>query len=169
MVMRVRALLIIAITVVAAIVGVLSYLNSCKPELGVDHGRLKPLKSTPNGVSTQASDPTKKVEPLEFKDTPAETMKALKAATLACGGAQIQEETELYLYVVFTTPKMGFHDDAEFWLDSEHRQVQFRSQARIGYSDGGVNRERYQKLRQLYEGSPAVQASTGSPADVQAR
>lgn len=128
----------------------LYYQNAQVPELGVENGRLKPLRNTPNCVSTQASDLEKRVEPLPFADNLEKTMAALKAAVHSYGHEKILEETDTYLRVVFTTPTLRFKDDAEFWLDVENQVVHFRSAARAGKSDLGMNRKRYEKLRELY-------------------
>lgn len=134
----------------AACLGLIYYQNSRVPQLGVDEGLFKALRNTPNGVSTQSNKPEKRVEPLEGKETTEATMAALKQSVESVGGGKIVAQREDYLYVVFTTPLMKFHDDAEFWLDSEKNLVHFRSEARAGYSDMGINRKRYQKIREHF-------------------
>lgn len=126
------------------------YQNSIEPQLGVADGRLKPLGNKPNDISTQTDKAGKKVDPLPFKESAEATRQALKAAISSHGGGRIEEETDDYLRVVFTTPVFRFNDDAEFWLDTENEVVHFRSAARAGYSDLGNNRKRYRKLRELY-------------------
>ena len=120
------------------------------PALGVTNGRFRPLSFRPNGVSTQATDPAKLVEPLPFKTDAAQTMEAIKTALESYGGYEIKKESKNYLRVVFITPTMRFRDDAEFWLDDAERVVQFRSQSRLGYSDRGLNKARYEELRKSY-------------------
>lgn len=151
---RWKMILKVTMTLLAASAGFIYYQNSVEPEVGVQDGRLKPLKKSPNGVSTQAEKPSKRVETLPFKDSSEDTMEALKTAATRYGGVVFKEETEDYLYLVFSTPTLGFRDDAEFWLDREAREVHFRSQARAGYSDRGMNRRRYNKLRELYLSAP---------------
>ncbi|MEX1670451.1 DUF1499 domain-containing protein [Zhongshania guokunii] len=120
------------------------------PELGVQDGKLAAISSKPNNVSSQVDDPAKKVAPLPFKDSQASTLRALKTAVASYGGGSIVEESDDYLYVVFTTSLMRYRDDVEFWLDTKNQQVHFRSSSRAGYSDLGLNRERYNKLAELY-------------------
>jgi uncharacterized protein (DUF1499 family) len=143
------ALLILALFV-AGNVGRIYYQNIQTPSLGVDQGKLQPISKKPNNVSPQTDDAAKKVAPLPAKTTPAATLAAIKQAIHLYGGAVIKRETDDYLYVVFTTGKMRFHDDAEFWLDSANQQVQFRSASRAGYSDMGLNRQRYERIAELY-------------------
>ncbi|MFT5889708.1 MAG: hypothetical protein ACI9BO_002536 [Zhongshania sp.] len=122
------------------------------PELGVRDGKLAEISSKPNNVSSQADDPNKKVATLTFKDSPAETMNALKRAVADYGGGKIAAESEDYLYVIFTTSLMRYRDDVEFWLDVENKLVHFRSSSRAGYSDMGLNRKRYDSIAELYQG-----------------
>jgi uncharacterized protein (DUF1499 family) len=122
------------------------------PELGVKDGKLAEISSKPNNVSSQADDPNKKVDTLTFKDSPAETMNALKRAVADYGGGKIAAESEDYLYVIFTTSLMRYRDDVEFWLDVENKLVHFRSSSRAGYSDMGLNRKRYDSIAELYQG-----------------
>ncbi|WP_320827600.1 DUF1499 domain-containing protein [Reinekea sp.] len=143
------ALLILALFI-AGNFGRIYYQNAQAPSLGVEQGQFQPISKKPNNVSTQTDDADKKVEPLTAKETPAATLTAIKQAINLYGGADIQRETDDYLYVVFTTGKMRFHDDAEFWLDSASQQVQFRSASRAGYSDMGRNRQRYERIAELY-------------------
>ena len=143
------ALLILALLVTGN-VGRIYYQNAQEPELGVEQGRLQPIDKKPNNVSTQTDDATKRVEPLAAKESPAATLSALKKAIDLYGGGEIKRATDDYLYVVFTTGKMRFHDDAEFWLDNSTQQVHFRSASRAGYSDMGLNRQRYNRIAELY-------------------
>lgn len=124
--------------------------NNQTPTLGVENGQLKPVSKKPNNVSTQAVDEAKRVEPLAMKGSIEETMQALKSAVESYGGASIETETGNYLYVIFTTARMKYHDDAEFWIDQENGVVHFRSASRAGYSDMGLNRSRYEALAELY-------------------
>lgn len=126
------------------------YQNHQAPALGVTDGKFRPLSPKPNGVSTQATDPDKLIEPLPFKTDAAETMRAIKKALDSYGGYEIKAETQDYLRVVFITPTLRFRDDAEFWLDEEERVVHFRSQSRLGHSDLGLNRTRYKALKKSY-------------------
>lgn len=125
--------------------------NSRAPTLGHNQGRLKPLSSKPNAVSTQAEDVAKRVAPWPFKADQEKTMSAILAAVKGYGGAEVISQEADYLYVVFTTEQMKFHDDAEFYLDADAREVHFRSASRAGYSDRGLNRQRHERLTALYK------------------
>lgn len=145
-----RAFAAFAVTVLLLGLGFTLYLNLHNPELGVTDGKFQPLSERPNGVSTEAVDSDKRVAPLPFKEDAKATMKAIKSALNASGSFEIVSETDDYLRVVFITPTMRFRDDAEFWLDPDKRVVEFRSQSRLGYSDMGLNRARYDALANRY-------------------
>ena len=124
--------------------------NNRAPELGVVDGKLKPLSSKPNCVSSQAEDATKRVSALDMKNDLDSTRKAIFEAIESYGGAEIQTTTEDYIYVVFVTPTVKYRDDVEFWIDTQSRKVHFRSSSRAGYGDGGLNRSRYDALAAAY-------------------
>ncbi|MFG1497204.1 DUF1499 domain-containing protein [Saccharospirillum sp. HFRX-1] len=148
-----KILMIVVLVLVALIaLNILTIIvqNNRVPELGHDNGKLKPLSKKPNAVSTQADDEERRVRPWPFKADQAATRAAILAAVKAYGGAEVITEQDDYIYVVFTTAKMHFHDDVEFYLDSEAQQVHFRSASRAGYSDMGLNRQRYEQLTELY-------------------
>ena len=55
-----------------------------------------------------------------------------------------------YIRAEFTSAFFRFVDDVEFYFDTEAKIIHMRSASRIGYSDFGVNRERLEKLRSLF-------------------
>ncbi|WP_028670068.1 DUF1499 domain-containing protein [Saccharospirillum impatiens] len=143
-------LIILAVLIVLAFV-MIYVQNSRAPSLGHSQGRLKPLSGKPNAVSTQAEDVAKRVAPWPLKADQEQTMSAIVSAVKAYGGAEVIEQKADYLYVVFTTDLMKFHDDAEFYLDTDAGEVHFRSSSRAGYSDRGLNRQRHERLTELYQ------------------
>ncbi|HET8903928.1 MAG TPA: DUF1499 domain-containing protein [Saccharospirillum sp.] len=143
-------LIILLVLIVLAFVMIYMQ-NSRAPSLGHNQGRLKPLSGKPNAVSTQADDVARRVAPWPFKADREQTMAAILTAVKEYGGAEVVKQEDDYLYVVFTTDLMKFHDDAEFYLDEDAREVHFRSASRAGYSDRGLNRQRYERLTALYE------------------
>jgi uncharacterized protein (DUF1499 family) len=147
--MKIVALIILALIV--AFGALLTFQNLRTPtHLGLKDGQLAPMPTKPNAVSSQTDVEDKKVEPLPFKATPEQTLEAVTAALTQLGGNEIQEQQSHYIYSVFTTPKMRYHDDVEIYLDNDAQLVHFRSQSRAGHSDMGVNRKRYDAFRALY-------------------
>ena len=58
-----------------------------------------------------------------------------------------------YIHAEFTSAFFRFVDDVEFYFDSEAKIIHMRSASRIGYSDFGVNRQRMEKVRSLFNNS----------------
>jgi len=146
-----RTAAIILLVLIVAIGALLAFQNLQTPtHLGVKDGKLAPMPSKPNAVSSQTDVADKKVEPLPFKDSLEETLAQVKSALTAMEGQETQTQQSDYIYTIFTTPLMRYHDDVEVYLDEDTRLVHFRSQSRAGYSDRGVNRKRYEAFRALY-------------------
>ncbi|MDB2448712.1 DUF1499 domain-containing protein [bacterium] len=149
--MKIALIVVMVVLVLLALNALLiAVQNNKAPALGHNKGELKPLSNKPNAVSTQAVDEERRVRPWPFKSDLATTRAAILEAVNSYGGAEVVTEQDDYIYVVFTTAKLHFHDDAEFYLDSEAGQVHFRSASRAGYSDMGLNRKRYEALTELY-------------------
>ena len=55
-----------------------------------------------------------------------------------------------YIYAISTTRRMKFKDDLEFFFDEQAELIHFRSASRVGYSDRGLNRDRYNELSKRY-------------------
>ena len=125
--------------------------NSAVPStLGVKEGALTPLPESPNAVSSQTDQAAKRVEPLPYSGTHDQTKALVKKTAADFGGAQILVEKPDYLHMVFTVPLIPFKDDVEFFFSEKEHVVHYRSASRVGYSDLGVNRKRYERLRSLY-------------------
>jgi len=118
--------------------------------IGVESGKFKALKDSPNGVSSQSNNPDDKVAPLEMHGTVSEEKEKIKDLILSYENTKLIEENNDYLHFVFTTNFFHFKDDIEFFFDTENNIIDFKSQSRIGYSDMGVNRERYKRIREDY-------------------
>lgn len=110
---------------------------------------LKPCPSSPHCVSSLATDPGKRIEPLPVSGTPAETLALLEKIIRTFPRATITVRGAGYLKAEFRT-RLGFVDDVEFLLDTREGVVQARSASRIGYWDLGVNRRRMEAIRKVY-------------------
>ena len=124
--------------------------NAVPTTLGVKEGALAPLPDSPNAVSSQTDQADKRVEPFPYSGTLDQTKALVKKAAADFGGARILTEEPDYLHMVFTVPFIPFKDDVEFFFSERDRVVHYRSASRVGYSDLGVNRKRYERLRNLY-------------------
>lgn len=118
--------------------------NVCNSKLGVKNGQFSPLAKKPNCVSTQTNNESKKVQPLSYNGDAKEYIVKVAKAISAMNGADIKQQTDNYLYAVFTTKIMRFKDDIEIYLDDDAKILHFRSASRVGYSDLGANKKRYE-------------------------
>jgi uncharacterized protein (DUF1499 family) len=114
--------------------------------IGVHDGRLAPCPSTPNCVSTQAERPDQYLAPLPFSGSAEAAIEAVAALIAAEPRTEIIVVQPDYLHAVFRSPTFGFPDDVEFYADETAGLLHFRSAARIGKGDAGVNRSRMERL-----------------------
>ena len=124
--------------------------NRIPSDTGIENGKLSPIPKSPNAVSSQTDDVKKKVEPLVFKDTFEVTKKAVLSAFEKYGNIEIIKNNENYIHAVNITGIMKYKDDIEIFFDVNERLVHYRSASRIGYSDMGLNRKRYNEIARLY-------------------
>lgn len=119
--------------------------------LGVNRkGQLKKLPATPNCVSSQTNQKKKRVDPLPYCGTAEQSKAKLLAYLTAQPRVKVKKDRPDYLYVVYTSKLWRFKDDVEFYFDDDSRLIQFRSGSRLGYSDMGVNRQRYNDIKAAY-------------------
>lgn len=115
-------------------------------DLGVRNGSLKAAPSSPNAVSSQATD-AHQIAPLAVKGSQEQAMKALKAIVEGTPNARIVETKPDYLYAEYASSLLGFVDDVEFYFPPNAKVIHVRSASRLGYSDLGVNRKRIEAIR----------------------
>src|SRR6056297_1329597 len=125
--------------------------TTAEVDLGIDNGQVAACPSTPNCVSTQAEpqDETHYVEPVPFKGTREELLAFLQDWINTQERAEVISHSDNYLHAVFASKTFGFKDDFEVFIPDGSKLVHIRSAARVGRSDLGVNRERYQTFRKL--------------------
>jgi uncharacterized protein (DUF1499 family) len=107
---------------------------------------LTPCPDKPNCVSTEASGKAQ-MAPIPFAGTVAEAQDALRRAIAAQPRSTITREEPGFIAAEFRSRVFGFVDAAEFVIDADARLIRFRSGARSGHYDFGVNRERMDALR----------------------
>jgi uncharacterized protein (DUF1499 family) len=118
--------------------------------MDVTNGKFIPCPDSPNCVSSQSSDQLHAIEPLSYKGTPSEARARLLAVIKGMKRANIVTEQENYIHAEFTSAIFRFVDDAEFYIDDTQKIIHIRSAARLGYYDFGVNRQRMETIRQLF-------------------
>lgn len=116
--------------------------------LGAREGMLTACPTTPNCVSSQASDAQHRIAPLAFSDDPQAAFARLQRILGQRSDTTILTVLPDYLRVELRTTL--FVDDGEFLLDRSNRVIQVRSASRRGYSDLGKNRSRMEEIRREF-------------------
>ena len=139
---------IIAVTLILLLVG-MGYFISINLTIP-DHADLvnntfQEIPETPNAVSSLTIQEDKWVEPWPMiKDIKTSWHKVLETISNH-GGIIVHQKEYNYIHAVFISDLMGFRDDVE-WLFDHHNLIHYKSASRVGYSDMGVNRQRYELL-----------------------
>ena len=136
--LRSGALLVTTVTAIACA-------GTRPTDIGVTGGTLTPCPSSPNCVSSGDEDPDHKVAPLPLSAPAAQAWAAARQAVLELPRTVIVSEHEGYLHAESTSALMGYVDDLELALAGD--RIEVRSASRVGYGDGGVNRDRVAALR----------------------
>ena len=127
-------------------------LASCSAAVGqgLENGRLRPCPSSPNCVSSEASDTDLAPFALPGEDG----WERLRLAIVSQGGS-IEREEAGYLHATFRSRLFGFVDDLECRQDGD--VVQVRSASRVGWWDMGANWRRVEKLRKALSATPPTE------------
>lgn len=113
---------------------------------------LSPCPRSPNCVSSLSSEEeSHRMAPFEFKQTLENSQLALQKAIESFERAKIVSRDTNLWKCEFKTKILGFVDDVEFFFDIKSKKIHVRSASRLGYSDLGTNRERVERLRELYQ------------------
>ena len=121
-----------------------------KKPIGIVNGKLHPCPKSPNCVSTQAIDEKQKMEPLNYSGSLKEAKVKIIGILNSFKRSKIITNEENYIHIEFRTATFRFVDDVEFLFDDKEKIIHFRSRARMGYSDMGVNRKRMEKIIYLF-------------------
>lgn len=109
--------------------------------------QLPPCPSSPNCVSSQATDPDHVIAPFKITGNVEEAWAALKTALISQSRTVITDEAGDTLHAQATSLVFRFVDDIDAILDTKAGLIHIRSASRIGYGDFGVNRKRVERLR----------------------
>lgn len=126
------------------------------PGVGRPGVGLADCPSTPNCVSSRATEAERGIDPLELAIPPDEAWPAIHEALSRTKRTRIVTEAEGYLYAECRSALFGFVDDLELELRPDGRTVDVRSASRLGRSDLGVNRARVERLRAALRSRGAV-------------
>jgi uncharacterized protein (DUF1499 family) len=123
--------------------------------LGVTNGQLQPCPDTPNCVSTQApSTDTEHFMPaISYTSDASFVMTQILRAVSSMPRSKVVKQDGNYVHVEFRSRIMRFVDDVEFYIDDANKLIHFRSAARMGRGDMGVNRNRMTELAEKIQTS----------------
>lgn len=115
-----------------------------------DPPALAPCPPTLNCVSTEAVEPSRRMDPIPFPGSAVEAVERLVAIIGEMpGGAVVQREGDR-IRAEFTSLLLRFVDDVDLVVDRQAGVVRFRSASRTGYWDLGANRRRMRRLRSAF-------------------
>lgn len=110
-------------------------------------GHLAPCPPKPHCVSTSAAEPPdRRMPPVPFTDLPASAHQRILSAMGHERRARVVVDSGGYTRLAVHTLVFRFVDDVEFIVDSVSRNIEFRSSARLGFNDWGVNRDRMDRV-----------------------
>lgn len=114
-----------------------------------ESARLAPCPSSPNCVSSQATD-AHHIDPIPFSGNSAQAMRRLRAVIEAMPRTRIVDASDTALRAEFTSRLFRFVDDIDCIVDPAASVIQIRSASRVGYSDLGANRKRVEAIRTAF-------------------
>ncbi len=107
---------------------------------------------SPNCVFTMAAGESHAIAPYHYHISLEEAKAALKQVFGQFPRTELVKGNVDYLQYEVKSFLFGFVDDVEFWFDDVAKTIHFRSAARSGYYDFGVNRRRMESVRKMLEG-----------------
>ena len=116
--------------------------------LGYLNGQFSPCPPSPNCVSSFAEDDSHKIDEIQTNLDPNISFQTMIRHLSKNERVSIKTATFPYIHAEFASRLFGFVDDVEFYFNSN--TIQLRSASRLGYSDLGVNRERIESIRLLF-------------------
>ncbi len=119
--------------------------------------QLPACPSSPNCVSSQATDAGHFIAPFKITGNVEVAWTALKKALTSQSRTVITNETGDTLHAQATSLVFRFVDDIDAILDADARLIQIRSASRVGYGDFGVNRKRVEMLRSQLQQANVVE------------
>jgi uncharacterized protein (DUF1499 family) len=130
------------------LLGILGCAGERPNNLGAKGDSLAACPTSPNCVSSQATDEGHRILSLTFSGDPDTAFARLEQVLSERSDTTISEEKPGYLRVELRT--IFFVDDGEFLLDRTHSVIHIRSASRLGYSDLGKNRSRMEEIRRQF-------------------
>lgn len=115
--------------------------------------RLAPCSWKPNCVSTLAPPGPRHMDPISYSGPLTEARQRMLKVLRDYPRTKIVQEEPDYLKAECRSLVFRFVDDVEIAFDDAAKLIHFRSAARLGVRDFGVNRKRMEEIRKLFLGA----------------
>jgi uncharacterized protein (DUF1499 family) len=115
--------------------------------------RLKTCPESPNCVSSQSTNSSNSIPPIQYDVSDHDAMQRLNDVIRKMPRSTIVEFKPNYLRAEIRSALFRFVDDVEFLIDDTPGVMHVRSASRVGYWDLGANRRRVERIRTQLEKS----------------
>jgi uncharacterized protein (DUF1499 family) len=122
--------------------------NGCSGTKPTSIGQFINCPDKPNCISSKSSS-SSHTPPLTYQGSTLKAKKDLLKVIESIARAKVSTNNTNFLHVEFTSKIFRFVDDVEFYFD-EPEVIHFRSASRIGHSDMGINRDRMEEIKKLF-------------------
>lgn len=124
---------------------------NAKSKTNTPPATIAPCPDYPRCVSTEAQKPNQRMAPIHYEGGSELAQERLRKIIRSMPRATITTDMPGYLAAQFKSRLIGFTDDVEFLFDPRDFTIHFRSGARVGYYDFGVNRSRMEFIAQALQ------------------
>ena len=114
--------------------------------------KLSPCPSSPNCVSSLATDRKHAIEPLRYTGSRAKARQRLMKILGKLKRTRVIVADSEYIRVEFRSVMFNFVDDVEFLFGDDKNVIHVKSASRVGYYDFGANRKRVEQIRSIFDG-----------------
>jgi uncharacterized protein (DUF1499 family) len=131
---------------------VLGFMSKSGSVPGLLNDTLTECPAKPNCICSEyESDLEHYLQPIHFSSQQLQLTHEFVKQIVGEMGGSVQFETEHYIASTFSSSVFGFVDDFEIRLDVQQGLIHFRSASRVGHSDAGVNLNRAETFKTLYQ------------------
>ena len=114
----------------------------------------------PNCVSSLATNRAHRIPPFRFNSPVEAAQERLMRVIRQIPRSAIVKEEPGYLVVIFRSKVFGSVDEAEFAFDEKEGDINIHSEVRRGFYDFGVNRSRFEKIREYFLENEEIKAAS---------
>lgn len=115
-----------------------------------DGSELGACPNSPNCISSLAEDDKHYLEAIEYDITKEQAKEIILEIVKEEKNSEVLKIEDDYIHVIFKSGVFKFIDDLEFVFLEDKNTINFRSAARSGYSDFGVNRKRLERIKKEF-------------------